>query len=870
MKVFKPMSLGLLTRPMEHQRRFMLGIAVLSFVPIGDKPALLSEMSLWKFLPEELLPDQAIDAGIPKASAEFLVTGHACARRGTTAAALPVSVRLGTYGKSLHAFGDRYWIGNRPSDPVPFDTVPLDWAHAYGGADNKYNPLGKGIDAVDTAHGKRLPLPNVIDPAEHSNARYRRAAGFGPLHQTWPQRARFAGSYDDIWLKQDFPGFPRDIDWRFFNLAPPDQQIPHAWVGDEAYALENMHQDVPVLTGRLPGVTPRVFVQRRDSEAFEEISLALTTVWFFPHRLRLVMVHHGHAALVEEDGADVARLLVGADRLGHPRDPAEFNAVMRLRLDKERGAINALRDADLVPRDLLVPDPGLEADKALNASENLQQKHGRRRIEREIRAARAAVAEYGLDPDEHGPRLPPPEGPEPTLETLPDMFDQLLQRAEQEKADLASKQAEFDRALEPLLHNAGMTMEQLKAEREAKPAGPPRFTAAGMRGELEGISRACHLLGIDSSDVDGMLADPCRQAMWEQAEAGQRDTYRLTAHMQDPARPKDWERCRQTREALTGEPRSWARADLTGLDLAGLNLAHIDLQDAWLDGTDLHGTDLSHANLRNAVLAHANLEGCRLDGADLTGTNLGRARMRGASLRGAILVEAVLADADMQDVVLHGANLGKANLSGAQLTGMDLTGADAPDLLLMKTSLAGLQASGACLDRIKVLEADLAGANLSQASLNGALFYKTQARGMDAGGSRLRKAVFTEDCDLTEAQFTGADLTGANLRGMRLPRSDFSRSVLDGADFSACDLSDATLHRARARQTRLVGANLARAVLSQADCMNASFARADLRGADLTEASFYEADAARMRTDEQTRATGMLTIRTRVHPRAVP
>lgn len=869
MKVLKPMSLGLLTRPFEQRRQFKLGVAVLSFVPIGP-PALLSEVSMWKFLAEELAEDQAVDAAIPKSHGEVLVVGHACAPAGTTVPALEVSVALGQGRKALHVFGDRHWVGNQPTDPAPFATMPLDWRHAFGGPGHPDNPMGKGIAAVDTVHGQRVPLPNVV-PAGSSAARHRQTAGFGPVDQTWPQRARLAGTHDDRWLNEDFPGFARDLDWRFFNIAPSDQHFAGPFRGDEAYAFGNMHPDEPLLAGQLPSVMARAFVVRRGAETLEEVPLRLTTVWCFPHRRRLVLVHHGVADLAEEDGADVSRILVGADPLGQPRDSALFAAVMQKRMDRERGAIHALRDSDLVPGALIVPDPALEAEMAVGRTEGLHQKHARRRVEREIAAKRAYVASFGLDPDEHGPTLPPEEAP-PSLDELPDRMERLLAEGERQMAEMKASRAEADKAIEALLPSTGLTMDQLRAERETLPSGPPEFTAAGKRRELEGVARAAAALGADASDVDGILADPEVEALWRTAEAGLQDGYRQSAHLQGPAPPRDAARRSAMRDALASPSRrsgqSWARADLTGLDLSGMDLSGMDLEGAWLDGSDLSGCNLRGARLQGAVLAHANLSGADLAGANLHGANLGRACLRGAVLRRAILSGAVLDHADLQDAVLHGANLSQATMAGVALGGADLAGADMAGLALMSFALPGLRAPGARLDQAKFLEGDLAGADMAGATLGAAMFLKVSAPGLNASLAQLRKACFVEACNLAGASFAGADLTGANLRGTLLPGANLDGAILHDADLSGCDLQNARMGGVRARGARFVAANLSGAVLAGADLMHASLARADLRGADLTGASIYEADVARVLLDRNPRVGGMLTTRARTRPRA--
>jgi uncharacterized protein YjbI with pentapeptide repeats len=865
------MSLGVLARPYAYRQRFYSGIAALCFVPLDGEPALLAETSLWKFLAEELPPDQAIDAGIPKTRAEFLITGHAYAPAGSMVSGVRASIRLGNRSKSLNIFGDRYLYGDRATEPIPFDRLPLDWAHAFGGPGFAENPLGKGRrPEVDVAGEHRLPLPNIVDPALGGGA-LRRAAGFGPIDQSWPARARFAGTYDDRWLKEDFPGFARDIDWRFFNLAPEDQHFPDVLAGDEDYAIESMHPEQSLIEGRLPGIAPRVFLVRNDSESFEEVPITLTTVWFFPHRLRMVLIYHGQAMLTEEDGADIARIVIGADRLGEARDAGHFKTVMEKRLDKERGVLFALRDSDLVPRELIVPDPALETDWAMTAGQGLQQKHARRHLEREIAKSRAYIASLGLDPDKHGPTPPPPEEPLPALEDLPEFAERMLAEAERMTVEQERRQEERDKELEKLLEGSGVSFAQIKAEREAKPTGPPSFTAAGKRRELEELAGNCRAMGIDAAHIDEIVADPETARLWQDAEEKLREGYRLSAHFQDPAPRIDAARSDELRHRLaTVSPESWAMADLTGADLSRLDLSGFNLEGVWLDSANLRGSTLRNARLKNAVLAHAVLDGANLDGADLIGANLGKASLKAASLVGAVLRDAVLAGADLENAILHRADLRRADLSEARFVGVDLTGARAGGVILNKILISGLVAPGVALDQAILLEVDLSGADLSRASCSGTAFLKVVARGANWTDADLSKSCFVEGCDLEGVLLVRANLTAANLRGSKLAGADLSYACLDDADLSACDLAGAIMERTSARRTRLVAASLVRAVLSRVNFMNAGLARADFRGAALTDVNLYEADAARIRVDRDTRTERMAMTRMRYLPRARP
>lgn len=92
-------------------------------------------------------------------------------------AAMDVRVAAGPYDLTLRVTGDRVWerrfgLGApRPSEPLPFSTMPVIYKNAFGGETPlefgalpfAANPAGKGFYASEVqAIGK--PLPNVEDP----------------------------------------------------------------------------------------------------------------------------------------------------------------------------------------------------------------------------------------------------------------------------------------------------------------------------------------------------------------------------------------------------------------------------------------------------------------------------------------------------------------------------------------------------------------------------------------------------------------------------------------------------------------------------------------------------------------------------------
>ncbi len=866
MKIIKPQALGLLTRPFEFRREFWLGCAAIAFLPIGETPSLLPETALWPFLAEELPPDQPLDAVIPKVQAEFLAIAHAFAPDGVAAPMIPTGIQLGRSIKQLDVFGDREFDRSRGriTDPVPITQMKLDWSRAYGGKGFADNPLGKGAVPVDPSDDRIFAVENVINSGRRGEG-VRSPAAYGPVDQTWPVRAGLAGTYDDAWLKRDFPGFPRDMDWHFFNIAPSDQWLAEPLAGDETYAIKNLNPDQPLMKGRLPAMTARLFLTRKDPAGdggFEEVPLTPTTVWFFPHRERLVLLYHGRARLAEEDGSDIARIVLGADRLGALRPAEDFRSVMAKRTNPKDGALYALRDQDLVPAELLPPT----AAKADVGPSPLQQILARqlRRAERDDAASRDKMRALGMDPDKFlGPPPPPPDLTMPTLEELPAIIAaaKAQANAEKEKAEAAATAKKAETAAQ--LAASGMPEEEIKQLLDGKPKGPPQFSVAAMQSQIE----AKRAYGLMTPDAEMQLASPEMIAQWQTAEKEVRNGYRLTAQHQDRADALPAERSAEIRRLVSGDTAA-ARAlyDLHGADLSGLDLSGIDLSGVCLDGANLTETSFAGAKLVNTVLAHSRMEGCVLDGADLTGANLGKAQAVGATFRKATLKKAVLAGADLTNASLEGADLEGADITDTITTGADFRNVHAPGLLAIKLSLRGLHAPGIVLSKAKFIECDLEHANLAGAKLEQAVFLQCNLANASLAGARMRKAVFVKQCSLTNVDLSGADLTEANLRETDLQNANLDGANIVQADLSGADLTGAVLTGARATGSRLIATDLRRADLGSANFSTADLSRADLRGANLTEVSVYEANLPRTKLDRDTRRRGMVTTRVRYLP----
>jgi uncharacterized protein YjbI with pentapeptide repeats len=360
MKVVKDDVHSLLLNSFGRDGKYYLVISTLLFFDLEnqDKPGgLLTEKELWQCSTKVLGEGKALDHGMPKICGEMLVAGDCCAPGGQPVRSAEVEARVGSIQKRLAVFGQRYWIPNpgtetyRMSEPTPFSQTPIVYERAFGGPNCLSNPLGLGAEPVLDASGVAYrPLPNIEDPKRLLSAvtDTREPAGFGPYDVSWPQRQAKAGTYDDAWLKERWPYFPRDFDWSFFNAAPPDQWLRAPedkpfFRGDESVEVSLMHPDRPRIKAQLPGVRGRAFVTSFDDwrrpdpnkVTFREIEQKIDTVLLFPTVLRGVLICRGVALVADDEYQDLSRIMLVTEPLNQaPRPLEEYYEEQKKRLNR--------------------------------------------------------------------------------------------------------------------------------------------------------------------------------------------------------------------------------------------------------------------------------------------------------------------------------------------------------------------------------------------------------------------------------------------------------------------------------------------------------------------------------------------------------
>lgn len=844
MQIIKPTALGLSSRVIETQGRMGLCISAMLYFPFAEKggETLWAEPSMWPFLALQMNGMPLIDEGVVKTTPEFLVHGYAYPPEGP-APECAVRAQVGPIEKTLLVYGARYWIDGKPSTPLPFSEMPLNWEQAYGGADVPENPLGFG-SGKSIKHGlEEHWLPNIEDPhypLQRPNQRVK-PIGFGRLDPLWPQRAQFRGTYDEHWIQKEAPAYPSDLKWQHFNLASQDQWFNQGITGNEPFSFYNMHPQEPVVSGYLPGLTVRCFARLGPSApnaVFYDVPMRVNTVWFFPHAKCAVAIAQGLCPVGEDDASDIGLLFGAVERIGHSLPREHYLEILKKREDPELGAVHALNDKDLLPEGLNADDPVMEAAKQEYKLEGYAGDNFFRRVELETTRLREEVKSRGLDPDALNIKMPQRETI-PTAEQFPEYLRRILNEAkESQLKSLAQANKDIAKA-EKMTTEAGINIAA------GLHRGPPTFKAVA---ELE---RVRNTMGAAATpEVLSKLS-----SQFAQVEAGMKMNYCMGAHLQAPAPPASPQITKTLRAVLEHLQAAGGKAhsaDLTGADLNHIKLPGLDLTGAQMESVCLANANLEKANLSFAVLAHAKAEGLQAAGAICQATNFGKACLDKANLTDANLDGAILSEASLIGANLAGASLIEARLDDAVFTNSDLSRVLATGLLFTKVSFEGLKLCEANFSRCTFVECNFTQCDLSGAKVDEASFVRCTFINVKAHAASFIQTSFTQQCQFEGFDATNAQLTRINLRGASLAGARLEGAVLAHADISEADFSNTILWGADLRDAMAVRTNFKNAQFFKANAAHAILKNADLRGANLQGANLYASDLTRIYRDEHT------------------
>ncbi|MDE1991693.1 MAG: DUF2169 domain-containing protein [Rhizobiaceae bacterium] len=852
----------------------------------ADPRKFLTDQALWPMVVEQMPKGAIFDKGQLKPKGEMIVVGSAMAPGDEPITGIRVAARLGTIEKRLVVFGDRYWRmtdrGIVMSEARPFDQMPIDDLHAFGGPDHKLNPRGRGDKArqiVDA--GYEAPLPNVEDADRPIRSIDDRPipTGFGPLPPDAPQRMRYAGTYDQNWIKNVSPRRPADFNPLFYCDAPEDQRFDTHFNCDEAFTVSGMSRG-GLAAGQLPNVRLRAFIHRSDG-TLTETRMVCDTVTLFPNITKATMAFRAVAKGADSFCDDIATVMIAMEHAEAPPRPADYyRHVFGLRTDRQEAHKHVFSDFQLMP------EPDLAIVSARRAAK-LEDARAKQQLFMDNMnwAAKKAIEDRGLPAD----LVPPPDDskidslppvPLPTAEEiaagdfdLAELIDDVktMEKAVLEMRDREMAAAELQRRAIVKSAPAAFLNDFLK-QPIADDAHMARFPDLTLDDDLvSGLAGADRVLGDNKTALEGLHPEFSGEAF-----AHLPDTLDNIFDALGDSEPVDEEAveaqfaaaCARAMRQPEGSLLFEARQSIEKTRLDGFDFSQPvdETSDVHREFGNLFGDITTLPLPEEAAATPAGLfptEEIAFDRGDaeqaivkaaatieakfphLVGSGDGDAIERlmskvreftpaaadpeGKKAAPAALVERKKSEA-LQTLDEAEEMVDEAVLAGRQKT---------PTAIFpMQAFLPGVASRLGAFVIEKLNEGhDFKGADLAGADL----------RNADFSGIDLR-ATFFERADLTNARFVGANLEGAVFTEATLTGADFSGAVMDKANLSKAVLHGSTLDRCQLNNCTFVGTDFTGASAremraSRMTIIESVLDEADFSGAEMSELQILKSKA---------------------------
>ncbi len=862
MKTIEPARLTILTRPYQWRGsiRLSIGIYVLA-QQTPDGWNLLDDQELWSSVLPELDSNGMLDQVMPKSNPEYLISGYAYTHNQDKKNACVVKAEIGALQKSLLIIGDRYWVGNQPTNPQPFSRLPITWANAFGGDGHEKNPAGKGVTEVMLGEDKAIPLPNIENPTRPVSSKQDRPepVSFEPIGPTHPDRLSMLGTYSEEWLKYDFPGFLPDMNPRIFNMASDDQQWQsiNAIPDSTSFKIWNMHPVKACWDGTLPSLRARAFVAEDEKNAtLQEVdNISLSTAWFLPERDSVILMFHGSMEVEDEDADDIAVVMGAVEFEQDHRSLAHYENVCALRMDPELALDYMSDDSQLVSQALIgaseepvdySPDKSklsIRLDKFLQTQDQ--------------ETART-LDQHNIKEDDF---LGEFVGPQLDFALMSDQErEAYLQRSDQAADDQLQQIINQFKAENPrgavLLSDIQKSLYS-NTDNEALEipvAGPPDLSH----------------FDTPASSVMGTAQEQAKFDKQKQRLKGYaRKSYLYTSHFQIAVdRPSPEKNQSLTQALLTrySQSKDLTKMDLTGVNLSGLVFEGADFSESFFENAIFSNCTLKNVTFSEAVLARSQFIDCSFENTHFFRTNLAKAKLEKCKILHCTFTETEIETSQIKESLLEKCKFETLTPIGFEWTGSQFANCEFEMCILDEGVVERCTFAGSDFFKTIFENSNLQQIAFNKSTFKDSAFTSTTCDDCSFDESTLNNVMFEEDAPILNSRFLNSYLQECNFMETKLQSIQFYKCNLTGSDFTKSQLHNCNFDRVVARDAIFYKSDLTGSSLRYANLIQATFEKANLADCDFTGATLFRTNVSKVKLSPETKLDGAFRDQLEVYP----
>jgi uncharacterized protein YjbI with pentapeptide repeats len=717
-----------------------------------------------------------------KPNAEAFLAGSCHIPEGRKVDTCLVTFAIGSWSKPLAVLGSRTrkrgLLGYSQPKLSPFSRRELSWENTYGGTGYAPNPAGMGRDKIILPDGtKTIEMPTVEYPGQivKSSTGGGTPASYSPLGESWTERMAKAkkASWNKEWLEKQWPWFPKNFDWSYFNAAPSDQQFKDWFRGDERFLIEFMHPDHPKYECRLPGIRPRLFVQVRHEDnrlEFREVPVVLDTIFVDMDKEQVLLTWRGHTPALTPKMKEFEDIYLLREPLGKPlfQTVGEYGEQYRKRKEE------MILEGDFKPtliEPLVITPPALPDTSWVGPMEKEMEEL---RKEGEKRFSPETIPGFKESGAAAIPKAPPPPPSAPVVKP-----DAVIAQVAKDWKVMAASDAFFAKNYLPPQPDLAFLKETEKEFAEEFPEKPDKEEEEEVDTEwtrervIDHLAKDGHFEEEDLSELDLSGLDFSGRRFRE----AELDKANLAGSRFDNAD--------LTEASFTGADiteASFQQANLTETDMSEAKGPRTDFSGATIELTDFTGADLSGAQFPGVTGEYPDFSECTLPNSVFEKANLVQPDFTGANLFQASFREAILPDAGFYEIDAEETDFSGCSMKNARFS----------EGRAVRSSFLRVHAPEAAWDDAILEGSDFSKADLSSGVFTGAVITRAKFDLADLAESNI------DDVTAHETSFVGTNLFQCTLDG-----SDFSEAIFLGANLFWVETFRTTFHKADFREANV-------------------------------------------------------------------
>lgn len=341
MRIFKPQQLIFLQTPYQIEHHFFRGLSVVAGFSLSNPMHFLTESEVWDAWEKAKPSLPNLDLAIEKPFAEYVIIGDAFS--GVEETHIDVDIEIGELKRAWQVRGNTL---KKSGEVAPFLTLSMDHQNAFGGKNNRENPLGKG-DEEDTYYANLIEK-NVNEESHDLTSPFPIPPEFWIRQQYIAEIAEVMNS--DKYMSTIYPGLPKELDHRYFQVASPKQWLNVSeWPQVIPYKLQGFFGNNQIKTGVCPEVVARVFMKQQADEKLQEVLLKKQTLCFLPNQDLALIIFTGKVEIDYIFDEKIQEIMIGIDHANNPRSEDHYLNVYEKRTDKDQETFESLYDLDLMP-----------------------------------------------------------------------------------------------------------------------------------------------------------------------------------------------------------------------------------------------------------------------------------------------------------------------------------------------------------------------------------------------------------------------------------------------------------------------------------------------------------------------------------------